>query len=398
MWRCTQCGKDNEDKSRFCIYCGTRHAVEQPVPPAAPAEPPVQPEPPRQPVQQPVRQPEPPRQPMQPPVPPKAPVEEPRQRMEQPEPKKAAPKKKGGSVLKVLGGILALLLAAAIGVAATLLYRQHQEDEDYEPVETAPVEDTAQPEDGGETSEPTQAPEAEPQGDSIYSQLIRDGRDGQLLELTGSPDDAATIMVPSTWLDGRAYLCELTTWSDGASFVVSSAKTYSELVSVFIDGGNMVQELLNDGYHSVGVVYTGGGTAVPAYLKVGDGRSVSEEDLELVLNYFQRSIVSSFRWLEAPAAADGDYLLPDSATAYVTEGDLDALTHEELCFARNEIFARRGRIFTTPELRDYFESKDWYVGTIPGNQFDSNMFNDFERTNIKFITDYEDRYYGGSYY
>jgi hypothetical protein len=98
------------------------------------------------------------------------------------------------------------------------------------------------------------------------------------------------------------------------------------------------------------------------------------------------------------AAPNADYLLPESNTRYLTEADLAGLTHEQLCFARNEIFARHGRIFKTPQIAAYFNSKPWYKGTIAPDKFDEKVFNKYESANVGFIRDYEKKYYGGSYY
>lgn len=93
-----------------------------------------------------------------------------------------------------------------------------------------------------------------------------------------------------------------------------------------------------------------------------------------------------------------DFLLPDSSTRYLTDNDLETLTWEELCLARNEIFARHGRIFTTNEIASYFNQKPWYRGTISPESFGEAMLSSIERANIQFIVDYELKYYGGSYY
>ena len=100
-----------------------------------------------------------------------------------------------------------------------------------------------------------------------------------------------------------------------------------------------------------------------------------------------------------PTPEPQEYLLPDSATRYLTEADISFLSHRDLCLARNEIFARHGRIFKTPEIAAYFQSMDWYRGTIQPDQFDNeNWLSDIEKANIKLIQQYEDRVYGGSYY
>ena len=96
-----------------------------------------------------------------------------------------------------------------------------------------------------------------------------------------------------------------------------------------------------------------------------------------------------------PASA---YLLPDSDSRYLTEEDLKGLSHEQLCFARNEIFARHGRIFKTQQIADYFNSKPWYRGTVSAEAFQDSVFNAYERANITLISNYEKKMYGGSYY
>lgn len=90
--------------------------------------------------------------------------------------------------------------------------------------------------------------------------------------------------------------------------------------------------------------------------------------------------------------ADDDYILPDSADTYLTEEDLKDLTQEELRIARNEIMARHGRIFNDPALAAYFESKDWYNGTIDPETFDSQTsseLNEYEMKNIALIQSME---------
>lgn len=96
-----------------------------------------------------------------------------------------------------------------------------------------------------------------------------------------------------------------------------------------------------------------------------------------------------------------DYLIPCSSTDYLTDKNLQWLSWEECTLARNEIYARHGRIFKTAEIAAYFKSKDWYAGTIPSNVFDANeagYLSDVEYANTRFILDYEKAKFGGSYY
>ncbi len=53
-------------------------------------------------------------------------------------------------------------------------------------------------------------------------------------------------------------------------------------------------------------------------------------------------------------------VLPRSGTRLLTEEDLESLSRRELFFARNEIYARHGRPFRSPELQRHFAQFDWY--------------------------------------
>lgn len=88
---------------------------------------------------------------------------------------------------------------------------------------------------------------------------------------------------------------------------------------------------------------------------------------------------------EEQAVLSGDYILAESATRTYSYDELNDLTDKEVLYALNEIYARKGRIFTGEEFRRYFESKSWYNGTIPAEEFDANQnerFNDNEKSNI----------------
>ncbi|OKO70924.1 YARHG domain-containing protein [Bradyrhizobium sp. NAS96.2] len=61
------------------------------------------------------------------------------------------------------------------------------------------------------------------------------------------------------------------------------------------------------------------------------------------------------------ARTQSDFIIPDSDSRLLTEGDLRALSKEDLRIARNEIFARRGRYFNAPDLTARFSSFAWYV-------------------------------------
>lgn len=84
-----------------------------------------------------------------------------------------------------------------------------------------------------------------------------------------------------------------------------------------------------------------------------------------------------------------DYIFWDSNIRYLSENEVAYLSLQQLNYARNEIYARRGYIFQSQELRDYFESKYWYYGIIPANQFSVSVFNTYETANIELLKKYE---------
>lgn len=91
----------------------------------------------------------------------------------------------------------------------------------------------------------------------------------------------------------------------------------------------------------------------------------------------------------APAGGYQDYILPDSSTRSLTSADIAGLSKEQLRIARNEIYARHGRMFSTEELQNYFNSKSWYRGTISPSSFSESMLSQLEKDNIKLIQERE---------
>lgn len=89
--------------------------------------------------------------------------------------------------------------------------------------------------------------------------------------------------------------------------------------------------------------------------------------------------------IEETGENTSDYILPESGSRIYTPEELSKLSSEELRIARNEIYARHGRIFDSPDLRSYFESKMWYKGTVPADSFDDGTLTDIERENVKLI-------------
>lgn len=84
------------------------------------------------------------------------------------------------------------------------------------------------------------------------------------------------------------------------------------------------------------------------------------------------------------ASAD-EYIFQESNSRYLTEEEVRSKSSTELRLARNEIFARHGRLFKDDELQAYFSGKSWYIGTVPAESFNANVFNDYEKKNLVLI-------------
>lgn len=87
-------------------------------------------------------------------------------------------------------------------------------------------------------------------------------------------------------------------------------------------------------------------------------------------------------------AVDG-YILYDSDVNYLTEADLQNLSNWELKIARNEIYARKGRLFDNSSLQQYFDACSWYYGHISPNNFNDNSLNEVEKYNVNLIGKFE---------
>jgi hypothetical protein len=89
------------------------------------------------------------------------------------------------------------------------------------------------------------------------------------------------------------------------------------------------------------------------------------------------------------------YIIPDSHIRYLTEDDIRHLSTEQLRLARNEIFARHGRLFQDAALQAYFDARPWYDGYINPTVFDNlnwpSIRNSYEHANTILLRDAESR-------
>lgn len=83
------------------------------------------------------------------------------------------------------------------------------------------------------------------------------------------------------------------------------------------------------------------------------------------------------------------YMIPQSSSRRLTYADIAGLSKWQLSIARNEIYARNGRMFSDPDIRAYFEAQSWYYGYIAPENFTTSMLSATEQYNVEFIKSYE---------
>lgn len=81
----------------------------------------------------------------------------------------------------------------------------------------------------------------------------------------------------------------------------------------------------------------------------------------------------------------GSYILKDSSARIIDQSELYSLDTNELTLALNEIYARHGRRFNSPEIQAYFDKQPWYKGTISPIDFDESSLSYIERANVNTI-------------
>lgn len=85
-----------------------------------------------------------------------------------------------------------------------------------------------------------------------------------------------------------------------------------------------------------------------------------------------------------------DLILPEADSHFYTKRELDSMPAQVLCYARNEIYARHGRIFKAEELKTYFELQSWYYGKIQSKDFSEDLLNEYEIKNIGLLSELEE--------
>lgn len=89
-----------------------------------------------------------------------------------------------------------------------------------------------------------------------------------------------------------------------------------------------------------------------------------------------------------PTVRRGNYILPQSEYRALRDDDLDPLSRRDLRLARNEIYARHGRMFADADVQAYFDRQGWYRRNP---NYHDGLLSRTESYNISYLQDYERR-------
>ena len=119
-----------------------------------------------------------------------------------------------------------------------------------------------------------------------------------------------------------------------------------------------------------------------------------------VVCLFVLSMILSGTFGAMGAEADAkayEFIIPDVDIEYLSSADIQDMPLQVVCYAKNEIYARHGRMFQSQELTNYFEEQLWYYGCISPSEFSSSVLNVYETANIKLLSDRESALRSGGY-
>lgn len=86
-----------------------------------------------------------------------------------------------------------------------------------------------------------------------------------------------------------------------------------------------------------------------------------------------------------------EWILPKSACMVYSQEEIDNMPVQVVCYARNEIYARHGRMFQSQELQEYFDLRSWYSGCLSPSEWSDDLLSEVERTNVERLLEREER-------
>lgn len=199
-----------------------------------------------------------------------------------------------------------------------------------------------------------------------------------------------TITIPSEWKD-RTIIKEL---EDGSGFTIYQKMSYEKDDQMgYLCGFVRADRMLNLDEGERALAYTDANTIYYLWQPTDvsyfyDDEKIGKDYLDLISRIFE---VAATIQVDAQGLHYNpeEYILPLSKTLAISEEDLLNRSDNELWIARNEIYARHGRQFTSEYLNHYFASCTWYEGTTAPDAFQDSVLSQVEKDNLKKIQEAE---------
>ena len=124
----------------------------------------------------------------------------------------------------------------------------------------------------------------------------------------------------------------------------------------------------------------------PVYFEGSEGDILDQKMALGRENYYAQVAGDFFEHVQGITDINNyDQLFPQTAERYFTAEDFADCPEDILVLAKNEIYARHGRMFLDREIYKYFLTRMWYEPTYAPEEFDESCLNEYEKANIKLL-------------
>lgn len=200
-----------------------------------------------------------------------------------------------------------------------------------------------------------------------------------------------TVTFPADWKD-RCVIEE-----NANGFSVFQKASYEKDNDGFICSFYRTSDYINYGVGETLLAYTDSGQLY--YLMIATDFACTSDNAEIISEYSSMCAQVDDLTLSVQATDPegihydaGEYILPVSNILSLNQENIANLSDNELWIAKNEIFARHGRMFKNTYLQLYFNHCTWYQGTVPPEQFDENVLTRTEQDNLQLLIAAEQEY------
>lgn len=84
-----------------------------------------------------------------------------------------------------------------------------------------------------------------------------------------------------------------------------------------------------------------------------------------------------------------EYFIENCDRHYFTKADIQSFDEQMCLYARNAIYAKSGWIFSSANLRSYFEKYSWYRPRVTADEFTEDLLNSYQIANRDLIVNHE---------